>query len=113
MADFATVLGNIAKGLADLSTLEVVTYKGKIDATAVNISLSGDMMGTVLQNAKTNANFKLLACTYFELDADTTVFFDEGISVEERTAHQALVDAALAKRDSIITLFKDAIVKGL
>ena len=113
MASFKDALDKIAEGLKDLSSLEVVTYKGTIDINAVDLKLGGDMIAAVLANAKTKADFRLLACTYFELDADTTVFFDKDITADERAAHQVLVESALSKRDAVVTLFKDAIVKQL
>lgn len=113
MASFKEALDKIAEGLKDLSSLEVVTYKGSIDIQGVELKLHGDMIESVLNNAKARADFKLLACTYFELDADTTVFFDKDITAEERAAHQVLVESALSKRDAVVALFKDAILKQL
>ena len=108
MGKFTGVLDKIAKGIEDMSSLEVVHYKGTIKAAAVNTDAD---FKTILDSAKGEAGFKITACTYVELDGDMRVFYDNEITQAEMDAHNALVEVAKSNRQAVVDMFKDAILK--
>lgn len=108
MADFKQALEKIAEGIQDLSSLEVVTYKGTIafkSDTAVP-----EKFNDIIKAARAEADFKITSCTYVELDGDTRVFYDKDITPAEVEAHNDMVDIARQNRQAVVDLFKDAIL---
>jgi hypothetical protein len=111
MASFKDAFEKIADGLEDLSSLEVVTYKGTINLTAGDASaLSFDQ---ILANAKAQAGFRIIASTKSQLDGDTRVFYDENATPAEIAAHNQLVDSATAKRAAVVQIFESEILKRI
>ena len=108
MGKFTEALDKIADGIKDMSSLEVVNYKGTIVVQADNVP--GDF-NSILDNAKNQGDFKINACTYVELDGDMKVFYDKDITQTEMEAHQEMVDIARDNRQAVVDLFKDAILK--
>ena len=108
--DFKNVLSNIAEGIKDLSSLEVVTYKGTISIGSGAGGAVPDKFDTIINNAKAQAEFKISACTYVALDGDTKVFYDQEITAVEMDAHHDLVDIARQNRQAVVDLFKDSII---
>ena len=110
-SSFKNVLSNIAKGIEDLSSLEVITYKGTIAIEGAAGGVVPDKFEKIIENAKAQATFKIAACTHVELDGDTKVFYDQGITQVEMDAHHDLVDIARQNRQAIVELFKDALAE--
>lgn len=111
MSKFSDALDKIAEGIQDMSSLEVVTYKGSI-----NIQSDGavpDKFDVIIGNAKSQADFQITACTYVELDGDMKVFYDKDITPAELSAHHDLVETARQNRQAVVDLFKDAILKAI
>jgi hypothetical protein len=109
MAVFGDALKSIADGIKDLSSLEVISFKGTINlATAGNLTKFDDMF----TSAKASADFKVLAMTKSFLDGDTLSFVDDSISDAEREAHHLLLEGALTKRAEVIKMFENLIVTG-
>ncbi|MCP4622902.1 MAG: hypothetical protein GY850_05160 [bacterium] len=109
-SDFKNVLSNIAEGIKDLSSLEVVTYKGTISIGGGADGVVPDKFDNIIKNAKAQPDFKISACTYVALDGDTQVFYDQEITPAEMEAHHDLVDIARQNRQAVVDLFKDAIL---
>ncbi len=109
-SDFKNVLSNIAKGIEDLSSLEVVTYKGTISIEGGADGAVPDNFENIIKNAKAASDFKISACTHVALDGDTKVFYDQEITPSEMDAHHDLVDIARQNRQAVVDLFKDAII---
>ncbi len=111
MSTFKDAFDKVAEAIKDLSSLEVVTYKGTI-----NIQGSTDVpdnFEAIISNAKAQADFKIAACTYCALDGDMRVFYDKDIGEKDMEAHQKLVETARQNRQAVVDLFKDAINKQL
>jgi hypothetical protein len=107
---FKSALSGIAAGIQDLSSLEVVTYTGKI---TIKKGANGDppkKFDDIIKKAKSEGEFNILACTYVAIDGDMRVFYDNDITEIERNAHHALVDIARQNRQAVVDLFKDVIV---
>ncbi len=113
MADssFKNALSKIAEGIQDLSSLEVVTYKGTISIKKGPGAGVPDKFDDIIKNAKAQADFKITACTLVELDGDTKVFYDNEITQAEMDGHHDLVDIARQNRQAVVDLFKDAILQ--
>ena len=111
MGTFKDAFDKIADGVADLSSLEVVTYKGQI-----TIDSSGAVptnFDDIIKMAKAEANFQITACTYVALDGDMRVFYDKEITGKEIEDHRGQVEIARTNRQAVLDLFKDAILKQL
>ena len=107
---FKSALSGIAAGIQDLSSLEVVTYKGKI---SIKKDATGDppkKFDDIIKKAKSEGDFNIMACTYVAIDGDMQVFYDNDLTEIERNAHHALVDMARQNRQAVVDLFKDVIV---
>lgn len=107
MADFQKVFNNISEALTDLTSLDVITYKGTIKLEATDAKVDFDAL---LTKARAQADFKLLACTQAKLDGDMTVFYDKDATAADITAHNQLVDTATEKRAAVIKVFESAIL---
>jgi hypothetical protein len=107
---FKTALSGIAAGIQDLSSLEVVTYKGKISIRKEATEDPPKKFNDIIKKAKSEGDFNIMACTYVAIDGDTQIFYDNEITEIERNAHHALVDIARQNRQAIVDLFKDVIV---
>lgn len=110
MGLFTKAFETIADGLKDLATLDVVTYKGSINLTSLGDKAD---FGSILANAKAQANFRVVAATQSELDGDTKAFYDNNVTAEELAAHQTLVESATAKRAAVVKIFENLIVDGV
>jgi hypothetical protein len=111
MTTFKEVFDAIADGLKDLSSLEIVTYKGTINVKANNVDLKA--FDSMFDNAKGNADFKVVALTKSKLDGDLMMFYDVSASNEEKEAHNKLWESALQKRAAVIKMFETAIVDAI
>jgi hypothetical protein len=107
---FKTALSGIAAGIQDLSSLEVVTYKGKISIKKEATEDPPKKFNDIIKKAKSEGDFNIMACTYVAIDGDTQIFYDNEITEIERNAHHALVDIARQNRQAVVDLFKDVIV---
>jgi hypothetical protein len=112
MTDFKDVIKKIKEGIEDLSTLEVVNFKGKItigkNAKAMEFKFS-----KILEDVSATGKLQITACTYVELDGDVKVFYDTDITKSEIEAHNQMVDIAKNNRQAVVDLFKDAIISTL
>ncbi|MDX2440215.1 MAG: hypothetical protein QNK40_06645 [Desulfobacterales bacterium] len=107
MSAFKNAFNKIGEAVEDLTSLEVVSYKGRIKADAIDVD-SIDF-SAIVKAALANAELQITACTKSELDGDTQVFYDKEITKEEIDAHLTLVEAARSNRQAMVDLFKDGI----
>ncbi len=108
---FKTAFENIGNALSDFSSLEVTTYKGKVNISATDAIPNG--FDSILENAKAEANFRLLASTKAHIDKDTVVFHDEDITPEEEASHNELFEIATENRLAIVQMFASAIDRDI
>ncbi len=103
MGLFQTAFKKIGEGLADASSLDVVTFKGSIVAE-LNASNMPDSFQAVLDLAAKNTDIKvrLLASTQSKLDGDVLVYFDNAITPDEASAHNELVALAQKNREALL-----------
>ncbi len=107
MSSFKQAFDSIAKGVEDLSSLEVVSYKGTISIKSEEPC--PDTFDSILENARSQADFKIMACTTSKLDGDVKFFYDQDITKSDMDAHLQMVDAARKNRQGFIEMFKEAI----
>ncbi len=111
MGIFKNAFNSIAKGIEDLSSLEVVSYKGTILIKAGDAY--PETFDKIMENASVQADFKIIACTTSELDGDVKLFYDQDITQSDMDAHLKLVEAAHKSRQGVIEMFKNAIANDI
>lgn len=106
MSLFATAFENIGNAVKDISSLDVITFKGTVNVTSTT---ELDDFDKILAAAKSNQNvdLKLLASTRVKLDGDVTVFYDQNISDAEVASHEKLVSEAAENRKETVLMIKD------
>ena len=108
MSLFEKALKNIAAAVADVSSLDVTTFKGTVEIKA-NTKL--DSFDQVLTAAKANQSVKMkvLASTKVKIDGDIEVFYDTDIDASEKAAHTQLVVEAAENRRETVEMIKDIV----
>lgn len=103
MGLFKDAFKKIGEGVKDASSLDVVTFKGSVEAELTGSNMP-KTFEKVLDLAAQNTAIKvrLLASTQAKLDGDILTYFDSGISPEEAAAHNALVEVAQQNREAVI-----------
>lgn len=103
MGVFQSAFKAIGEQIGDLTSLDIVTFKGSIEAdmSATNMP---DTFEKVLNLAKGNADMKikLLASTQVKLDGDILVYFDNAITLDEAKAHAELLSVAQKTREATV-----------
>lgn len=99
----------LGEGIADLSTLTVQTFSGKLSSTVVQDDGSVLDWENLMKEAKSSGTVNLEAFTEIKLDGDTTNFVASGIDPVVSAAHQAAFKAAQDYRQGVINLFKSAL----
>ncbi len=108
MGDFKSAMQGIATAVKDLTSLDVVTFQGRVDLQGQSSVPDFDtVMSKVMGN--TNVNAKVLASTQMKLDGDIVAFFDEDITAEQKQAHAELIKIASDSRAATVQFIKDAI----
>ncbi len=113
MGLFSDALAKIGEGLADASSLDVVTYKGTLKSEGLAKKLEN--FDDVFKQIDTKADFKLLASTQCKIDGDISAFLDNDITSAELDRHIELVKAGQDTRKASIDFLKDIVgdVTGL
>ncbi|MCW9052817.1 MAG: hypothetical protein OQJ91_10995 [Motiliproteus sp.] len=98
MGVFRDAFKTIGEAVTDMSSLDVVTYKGSIEA-----ELSGNKMPENFQDVlnlagTSEVKLKLLASTQMKLDGDILAYSDTAITPEEAEAHRDLVELGQENR---------------
>lgn len=103
MGVFKDAFKTIGEAVTDAASLDVVTFKGSIEADMSNTDMP-DSFEKVLDLAKgnTDVKVKLLASTKVKLDGDILAYFDTGISADEAKAHADLVSVAQKTREATV-----------
>lgn len=107
---FKSALTTIAKGVKDLSELNVMTYSGDITSNIANSSLD-DM----LTSATASGTLKLVGATTMSIDGDVRQFISDNDTVKESliTAHFSAVQASQRSRKAVIDMFTSSISESL
>jgi hypothetical protein len=103
MGLFREAFKKIGEGLKDASSLDVVTYTGSIETDLDATKMPQDFH-QVLALAATNTSIrvKLIASTQSRLDGDILTYLDSGITPEEASAHNDLVELAQQNREAMV-----------
>ena len=103
----------LAKGIGDLSTLDVVSYTGNLTATIQGTE--GDIIDwkkLVKEAKKTNGSATLVLASHFNFDGDATLFSTTGqIPTDIRAAHNEAVELGKQIRGELFDLFSDTLKK--
>ena len=111
MSAFDDLFAEITKGIKDLSSLEVTTYKGRVSIQAQDLKTTS--FDAILEKASADADFRIAASSKSDLDGDTKVFFDKELGADEKEDHRKLVESAQKSRQAILDLFRDAITAAM
>jgi hypothetical protein len=109
MSVFQTAFDKIATEIGDLTSLDVVTFKGSINSTLTGDNMPKDFESVLKLAGQNNATVTLLASTQTKLDGDILAYFDSAIKPEELAMHNELVKLGQENRKSTIELFRNII----
>ena len=103
MGVFRDAFKKIGDGIQDAASLDVVTFKGAIEADLTTVNMPGTFQKVLeLAAGATQVKLKLLASTQVKLDGDVLVYFDTGITPDEAKAHAELVSLGQKTREATI-----------
>lgn len=95
----------MAEGLKDLSSLDVVTFQGRVELTAQDkIVTFQQVMDKATGN--TGIKVKVLASTRTDIDGDIVVFYDQDITEEQKLAHAEMVEIGRNSRAATVDFLK-------
>ena len=108
---FQGALDSIKDAVADLSTLEVVTLRGKVTGDVTSVLAWEDL----LKNATaTGGELKLALATQIEFDCDVKTFIADEVPPQWIIdAHNASVQAGLKARETVLALIGDSVKRLL
>ncbi len=93
--------------MCDLTSLEVQTYTGNLDA-AVTDQVGSTKFEEILEKVKVSGSLKLVAVTKINFDGDGLVLVPpEALPDYVRDAHEAAVAAGLEVREGLLELFSE------
>ena len=108
---FKDAVTKIESTIKDLSSLEVLTFRGNITAH-IDKDKGTISWDTLLEAAKTNGELKLALATQVSLDSDVSTFIaDEEPPDWIVKAHQESVKAGLESRRAIVDLVMSFVPK--
>lgn len=108
MSLFKDAFTKIGQAVDDMSSLDVITFKGSVEIKS-STDLKDFDFDDVLTAAKASqtVDIKLLASTRVKMDGDVTVFYDNAITDSERSSHEQLVTEAAQNRKETVSMIKD------
>lgn len=116
MADlFAGAASKIATRMADLTSVEVVSFKGSItfrntpDGTKAFSELKLEDLGNLLPSKE----MRVIGYSKCFIDGDAVSYFDSNASTSDVDQHNALLKTAVAKHDALIAAFSEALRNAL
>lgn len=108
MGAFKDAMQALANGVKDLSSLDVVTFQGRVELDAQDsVKTFDQVMEKALGN--TNIKAKVLASTQAKIDGDLVVFYDQDITSDQMDAHAKLVEIGRQSRSATIDFIKSFI----
>lgn len=106
-------LENLANGIKDLTSIEVITLSGKVewttDADADALKATTLDWDALLNHAKTDGSVKLVAATRVDADYDVVNFQAESASPELLKLHADTLRTSREGREAIMRLFVDTL----
>ena len=114
---FEIFIEEIKKGVADLTTLDVVTLAGEIK---ISSSMPGNSSKIKLQelyksiekSAKADGNLEVVAFTHIDFDCDVVNFVKAGLSEGGKTlleAHNEMVKTSQEARQAMVKFIRELI----
>ena len=106
---FKDALDSIAKGVEDLSQLNVRTYTGEINGSAQGSAQA------LLDKALLDGNLEVVAITTIKLDGDVDQFMSSSDKATSTimAAHSNAVEAGQRSRKAMLDMFTDAVKKAI
>ena len=98
-----TIWDQIKKTVADVGSLEVLTFTGDVKGVISNDGNMIDWTG-MIQKAKAEGEVRLVAATKVEFDRDTRIFIATAADPNMVDAHNKAVESAMTVRQSITGL---------
>lgn len=102
MATFEDAYNTIRDGIKDLSSLDVVTFKGSVRAKLTGDAMPEDFQAVLKLAGQAGADVTLLASTQTKIDGDVLAYFDAAITPEETRAHAELIAIGEKNREATI-----------
>lgn len=100
----------IKRGVADITTVEVHTFVGEINAITDKDTKGSAINWTdLLEKAGAKGDVSLMAASRYELDGDAQQFINPRISPAVQAAHESAVNAGLEVRSALVESFYDVI----
>ena len=100
-------LTSLKETMCDLTSLEVQTYTGNLDA-AVTDQVGSTKFEEILEKVKVSGTLKLVAVTKINFDGDGLVLVPtQALPDYVRDAHNAAVAAGLEVREGLLELFSE------
>jgi len=100
-------LATLKDTMCDLTSLEVQTYTGNLDA-AVTDQVGSTKFEEILEKVKVSGTLKLVAVTKINFDGDGLVLVPTQVLPDYvRDAHDAAVAAGLEVREGLLELFSE------
>ena len=97
---------------ADLTSLHVQTYTGKVDfdlSPGTGDSTRVDRLRDAVANLPADGEVKLVAEAYYQFDGDSYNFLtSEDVPAKALELHKAAVEAGMKTRQGLMELVKDA-----
>jgi len=116
MADlFVRAAKSIEARLSDLTSVEVVSFKGTITLRSQpdGVKALGDLNLDNISNLVPSKEMRVIGYTKCFIDGDAMSYFDSNASATDVDQHNALLKASIAKHESLITAFSTALQKAL
>jgi len=100
-------LTSLKKTMCDLTSLEVQTYVGNLDA-AVTDQVESNNFEDILEKVRVSGTLKLVAVTKINFDGDGMVLVPpQAMPDHIRDAHDSAVAAGLEVREGLLELFSE------
>lgn len=113
MGTFTEAFNKIGGAIKDVSTLDVVTFKGSIKAKLTGDTMPEDFKAVLNLAGASDVDLKLVASTQMMIDGDILDYSDNDISDVERSAHNELVTLGQANREATMEFVRRVILDKL
>lgn len=104
-------LDAIVEALGDLTSLEVITYRGTI-ALTLDDKKRPDFE-KMLAASQAAGTMKIIAATNSRVDGDLSTFMDTDATTTDLATHHQFVESAIAKRQALLELLKTGLIERL
>lgn len=102
---FKSIFETMAKGIGDLSSLDIVTMEGTVEISDTGTIDQFKSLDALLAGNVTT-NLKIIASTQTKMDGDIVAFFDKDANETLLDAHSELMRVGIDARESTISMIK-------